>query len=196
MPSAPSYKSLPAVYCPSRGDRRIVRAMLANLRDGVDSDYVTDVVSGSLGHMVCFIAAMRGLTYVIVAQGRSGASYAYCGPDADSAADLAHRILELQQPLARPPLPSPGSLSIGSGGRAGVKRDAVERIVTGLHDRNDSLSVLAWRVEGETAVELSYSHQLPRNVALDWVRWFLSERLHVESPSLPNKTANLTGNLL
>jgi hypothetical protein len=64
-----------------------------------------------------------------------------------------------------------------------VLRDAVERLVSALDDRGDCAFVLAWRVDGEAAVGLDYSSSMPREIAIDWVRWFLTERL--QAATLP-----------
>jgi hypothetical protein len=184
-----------AVYRPSRGDQRIVRTIIANLHDGEPSVDLENIVSGPLARTVRFLGALRGLTYLIVAQGRDGAAYSLCGPTAESAADVGRSALDLPLPHAIPPIPAPGCLSGGNEGRAVILRDAVERVVSALNDRDDCVFVLAWQVAGEPAVELDYSPRMRNEIARDWVRWFLSEKLHVESPSTLHRTTHLAGRL-
>ena len=183
MPFKLTCKLPPAVYCPTRADRRTVRAVLANLRDGEPSADLERIASGSPVLAVRFLAACRGLAFVAVVHGIRGAAFSFCGPDRESAVDLCRCVQELQPPHARPSCPAPGSLSAGQEGRATVLRDAVERIVSALHDRDDCVSLVAWQVDGEAAVGLDYSPRLPRDVALYWVRWFLTERLQAASSS-------------
>ena len=74
-------------------------------------------------------------------------------------------------------------------------RDAVERIAMALRERDDSLLVFAWVIDGEPRVELDYSCRMRRDTAIEWVRWILSEKLHVDSPSAVNHVKHLPGSL-
>jgi hypothetical protein len=182
MSFTPRYQPSDAVYCPSRADQRIVRQVLANLHDGEPSADLENIVSGPLARTVRFLGAVRGLTYIIVARSRDGGAYSFCGPDIDSAEDLSRRVLDLPPPHALPQQLDPGDLSAECDGRTSVLRDAVERIAMALKQRDDCVFVLASQVDGEPVAELDYSHSLKHEIACDWVRWFLGERLHVEPP--------------
>jgi hypothetical protein len=183
----------PVVYHPSRADQRIVRSILANVRDGEPSAGLDRIAGGSPALAVRFLAACRGLSLVAVVHGLDGAACSFCRPDGQSAVDLCQRALELPPPHARPSCFNPGrQYDAGHEGRAVVLRDAVERLVAALNDRGDCAFALAWRVDGDVAVELDYSHQLGREVAIDWITWFLNERL--QAATLPTEhTATYQG---
>lgn len=183
MPPISPSQPPPVVYRPSRADQRDVRSILANLHPGEPSAGLERIASGSPALAVRFLAACRGLSFVAVLHGSNGVACSFCRPDGDSAVALCRRALELPPPHARPSCPAPGSLSGEREGRVSVLHDAVERLVSALDDRGDCAFVLAWRVDGETTVELDYSPRMSREVATNWVRWFLSERL--QAATLP-----------
>jgi hypothetical protein len=183
MPLLSTLKPPPVVYHASRADQRIVRSILANLHDGEPSAGLDRIASGSPALAVRFLAACRGLSFVAVVHGPDGAACSFCRPDGESAVTLCRRALELPPPHARPSCSNPGRQYAGHEGRGVVLRDAVERLVSALNDRGDCLYVLAWRADGEVAVELDYSPQLSRDVANDWISWFPSERL--QAATLP-----------
>ena len=170
-----------------------MRQVLANLHDGEPSVDLENIVTGPLARTVRLLGAVRGLTYVFVARSRDGGAYSLCGPDIDSAEDLSRRVLDLPPPHALPQQLDPGDLSAECDGRTSVLRDAVERIAMALRERDDSLLVFAWVIDGEPRVELDYSCRMRRDTAIEWVRWILSEKLHVDSPSAVNHAKHLPG---
>ena len=190
MSSTHPYQPPNVVYRPSRGDQRIVRQILANLSDGVPCADIENIACGSLARVVRFLAAVRGLIFVFIAHGPEGAAFAFCGPDAASAAAVGRSALELPPPFALPSPPGPGNLFAGSEGRVAVLRDAVERIVMALHDREDCLFALVWCINGESCAAFEHSYRLRRETAIEWVRWFLSEKLQASTPFAPNLAAH------
>ena len=193
MSSTHPYQPPNAVYRPSRGDQRIVRAILADLVDGQACEKLDRIANGPASLVAGFLASCRHLAFIFVANSRGGSALANCGPDVDSAIDVARRALDLPPPGTLPSAPGSVCGPAEVDGRACVIRSALEHVMLGLDDRDQCLFVAAFCVDGDPDVDFYYSHRLGHETAHNWISWFLVEKLHVATPSAPSNTAYAAG---
>jgi hypothetical protein len=171
-------QSNPYVYQPTRGDRRVARQLLADLRGDKPSSALGRLAAGRLGHIVRFVAGC-GLTYVFHAWDERYRIYSFAGPAADSATLLIRRLLDDGPTEYIPALATDeSSFSAVVAFRSPWIESAVDQLVDGLHERGLTF-ILGWQLPGGTEARLDCTLGAHRDKVDQWLNGFLTERLGV-----------------
>ncbi len=168
-----------SILKPTRKGQRLVRQLLANLREGEHCPSLASLAAGDLSLVLRFLSATPGMCFFFVGS-HQRRLYALGGPRKDSVLDLGLNLLNEVESTSVAVVradPLHAIQSSVSRLRHPFISEAIAQICDAVKARDDVILVLGWRIDGEQECHIARSFGISGALARDHICWFLQHRL-------------------